>query len=298
MNHEEIIKSYFRYHFGVREEEVEIIKRLEGGMSNSNYVVRCSGKLYTFRIPGQNAEKFVSRTIEAQILDIVEKIGVDGNLLVRMDQDTGYKLSYFVEGSPLSEPDPAAYYREAAAIMHKIHDSAYRADNDYDPFVRLEIYENYVIENGLTHGKGYADIKAKFLAFQEELRHLPKVLCHNDTQPSNFIRTEKKELLLVDWEFGGNNDPLYDVACYGNNDFKFAVGLLPVYLGHNPTDEEWKRLYLWRTFQCLQWHNVALYKEATGLSAELHLDFMKIAEYYVELANRMFMEAMKYANVG
>jgi thiamine kinase-like enzyme len=100
--------------------------------------------------------------------------------------------------------------------------------------------------------------------------------------------------LLVDWEFGGNNDPLYDIACYGNNDFRFALGLLPVYLGREPRKEEWERLYLWRVFQCLQWHNVALYKEAIGLSAELHLDFRLIAQAYVDKANKLFDEAKQW----
>jgi len=294
MSHEEIIKAYFRYHFGVREDEVSIQRRLEGGMSNSNYVVKCEGVLYTFRIPGKNAEKFVSRDIEAKTLENVEKLGVDGNLLIRMDKDTGYKLNRYVEGTSLMQQNPAEFYSEVAALLHKVHGSETLAENDYDPLGRLKQYEKYVVENGLHHGQGYREIKEKFLKFSDELLAVEKVFCHNDSQPSNFLRTDKKELLLVDWEFGGNNDPLYDVACYGNNDFAYAIGLLPVYLGREPKHNDWKRLYLWRTFQCLQWHNVALYKEATGVSAELHLDFLKIAESYVEKANRMYAEALAF----
>lgn len=38
---------------------------------------------------------------------------------------------------------------------------------------------------------------------------------------------------------------------------------------------------LWRIFQCLQWHNVALYKDGIGLSEELKIDFNFFAKQYL-----------------
>lgn len=190
--------------------------------------------------------------------------------------------------------DPSEHYNEASLTMKKLHESKLEADNDYDPFARLEKYEQLVHKAGLEHDSSYFDIKNRFLVFRKELELLPIVICHNDSQPSNFIKLDAGGMLLVDWEFGGNNDFIYDIACFGNNDFKYAIGILPVYLGRDPERHEWKRLYLWRVFQCLQWHNVALYKEATGLSQELQLDFKMIAANYIAKANNLFAEALKW----
>lgn len=293
MSHEEIAKQELGKYFNVKPEEVIVKDRLKGGMSNSNYICEVNHKLYTFRIPGKNAENFVSRKIEKDTLDLISQLGIDGNLLIHMDLETGYKISEYIEGTPLHLLDPSQFYSRAANVLKKLHQSKITPKNEYNPFDRLLQYESLVTKEGLSHSQTYFDILNKFLVYRPFLEKFETVLCHNDSQPSNFIYTIDRELLLVDWEFGGANDFFYDIACFGNNDFKFAEGLLPIYLGKTPTKEDWKRLYLWRTFQCLQWHNVALYKEATGLSKELHLDFKMIAEGYIAKANALFLQALK-----
>ncbi len=294
MTHELIAKEQLSRYFNVRVEEIELLDRLKGGMSNSNYVIKINDHLYTFRIPGKNAFAFVDRAIEQQTLDLIKPLAIDGNLLIHLEQNTGYKISHYVEGTALMTLDPSEYYHKAAQVLKKLHHSNLKAQNDYAPFDRIQKYEKLVETEGIHHKPNYYDILQRFLAFKPFLETFPKTLCHNDSQPSNFIVRPDGSLLLVDWEFGGNNDPLYDIACFGNNDFKFAIGLLPVYLGRTPDKTEWLRLYLWRTFQCLQWHNVALYKEAIGLSQELHLDFKAIAEAYIVKANALFETALTY----
>ncbi len=292
MSHEMIARKELAQFFKTNETNIIVKNRLIGGMSNSNYVCEYDNQYYTFRIPGKNAENFVSRAIEQDTLDLIKTLNIDGNLLLTMDQSTGYKISKFVEGSALHTLDPSQFYFEASSLLKKLHQSNLQAKNDYAPFERLKKYEQLVIKEGLSHDFSYYDILNRFSAYKPYLESLPKVLCHNDAQPSNFIVKNDDSLLLVDWEFGGNNDFYYDIACYGNNDFKYAEGLLPVYLERTPSKEDWKRLYLWRTFQCLQWHNVALYKEATGLSKELHLDFKMIANNYIVKANGLFEQAL------
>jgi hypothetical protein len=60
-----------------------------------------------------------------------------------------------------------------------------------------------------------------------------------------------------------------------------------VYLGKEPSTDEIKRLTLWRTFQALQWHNVAWYKDDIGLSQELQVDFANVAQKYLTLAQSL-----------
>lgn len=292
--HETIIKTLMSEKFDVSKHNIHVLKRLEGGMSNSNYVVRIDGNFFVFRIPGNNAEYFVSREVEEDTLALADKVGIDGGLTIAMDKETGYKISEYVEGTPLFKLDPSDYYEQASRVLHTLHDAKLHAPNDYEPFKRLDTYQGYVEEKGLSHDESYVEIKNKLLDEREWLMSFERVFCHGDAQPSNFIATEDGRLLLVDWEFGGDNDPLYDLACYGNNDFAYAEGILPVYLGRTPEDDEWRRLYLWRTFQCLQWYNVAMFKEATGLSEELGLDFKAIAEQYIEKANAMYAKAGDY----
>ena len=38
--------------------------------------------------------------------------------------------------------------------------------------------------------------------------------CHNDTLASNFIKSGEGKIFLIDWEYGGMNDPMWDIAAY------------------------------------------------------------------------------------
>lgn len=275
--------------FNVKKEDIKVEKRLMGGMSNYTYVIEISGKLYTFRIPGKNAEKFVDRTVEKHNIELVKDLNLN-NKTVYFEVESGYKIAEYIEGTPLHELEPSKYLEETSDILHKIHESKLVSDYDYDPIGRLKLYESYLSEYEFTHSKRYLDLKDKFLSYKDKYMDSSKlVLAHGDSQVSNFVVTDSG-LRLMDWEFAGNNDPYYDIACFGNSNFDDALALLPVYLKKTPTTEEYNRLYFFRTFQTLQWHNVALYKEFIGLSIDLGVDFMFIAGLYLDKAEKFLSE--------
>jgi thiamine kinase-like enzyme len=275
--------------FGVKKEEVKVEKRLMGGMSNFTYVVNINNKFYTFRIPGKNADKFVNRIVEKHNIDLVEALGLN-NKTVYFDIESGYKIAEYIEGTPLHELDPLLYLDQAAEILHKIHESSIVSDYDYDPLGRLKLYESYLGQYDFKHSERYLKLKEKFMSYKDKYMDKTKlVLSHGDSQISNFVDT-KDGLKLMDWEFTGNNDPYYDIACFGNNDFNHALALLPVYLKKTPSVEDYNRLYFFRAFQTLQWHNVALYKEFIGLSVDLGVDFMFVAGLYLDKAEKFLKE--------
>lgn len=283
MENEKIIIEICTKVFNAKENDINVERRLMGGMSNFTYVIKIKEKLYTFRIPGKKAEKFVDRIIEAHHIALVDSLELNNNT-VYLDVKTGYKIAEYIEGTPLHELNPLDYLKEAAEVLHKVHSSGLVSDYDYNPLGRLSTYENLNIDLGYIHTERYFSLKRKFLSYKDKyMVDSLKVLTHGDSQVSNFVVTDKG-LKLMDWEFTGNNDPYYDIACFGNSDFDHALALLPVYLGRVPSTEEFNRLYFFRTFQTLQWHNVALYKEFIGLSKDLGVDFMLFANLYLDKA--------------
>ncbi|MCK5388015.1 MAG: phosphotransferase family protein [Candidatus Izimaplasma sp.] len=292
MSNELIIKEVCSKVLKVNEKDVEVVERLMGGMSNYTYVIKVKDKLYTFRIPGKKAEKFVDRIVEAHHIKLVEQLDLNNNTIY-LDTESGYKIAEYIEGTPLHELEPLLLINEAARVLHKIHDSGLKSDYDYDPLGRLSKYENHTFEYGHVHSKRYNSLKEKFLSYKDLYMDDSKlVFTHGDSQISNFVVLKDNSMKLMDWEFTGNNDPYYDIACFGNNDFDHALALLPVYLRRTPTVEEYNRLYFFRAFQTLQWHNVALYKEFIGLSKDLGVDFMFVANLYLDKAEK-FLSRIK-----
>ncbi len=282
MTHEQRIKATCAQVFSVSEKDVTVIERLMGGMSNFTYVIDIQATRYTFRIPGKNADKFVNRDVEKDHLKIIEPLNLN-NETVYLNTEDGVKIARYLVGQPLHELNPHDYLQEAANVLKTIHDSGITSPHAYAPLKRLERYEYNVKAYNHTHHNRYNEYKETLLKHWDWLNSFPKTLTHGDAQVSNFVVTDNA-LKLMDWEFTGMNDPFYDIACFGNTNFDHAIALLPVYLEHVPNSQEFNRLYLWRTFQCLQWHNVALYKEFIGLSQDLSVDFYKVAQIYLDKA--------------
>lgn len=283
MTNEQIIKEVASEVLHVTKEDVIVEDRLMGGMSNYTFLFSVKDTKYTFRIPGKNAYKFVDREVEKENIHLVEQLGLNNNTIF-LDTETGYKIAEYIEGTPLSANNPLDYLEEAALTLKKVHNSELKSLNDYDPISRLALYESYLDEYDYTHDKRYLDLKEKWMKLTEKYMSKDRLtLSHGDSQISNFVVTNDG-LRLMDWEFTGNNDPFYDIACFGNNDFAHALALLPVYLEKEPTVEEFNRLFFYRMYQCLQWHNVALYKEFIGLSVDLGVDFMFVANLYLDKA--------------
>lgn len=270
--------------------EVKVVNRLMGGMSNYTYVVQGDDKLYTFRVPGEFAEFFVDRKIEKENIKLFEQLGITNKTLYLNTED-GIKIANYIEGIPLNQVDDYPYDKIVAKLK-AIHQSNLKAVNDYDPFNRLKTYEQYLTDVNYIHPKKYQQLKNEFLKYQDYLESQEKVLCHGDSQPSNFVLTDN-DCLVVDFEFAGNIDLIYDIACFGNIDFKSAKNLLSHYYKENLNNDKMKRLYLWRTFQCLQWFNVAIFKELHGLSEKLHIDFLKVADNYLQKTQFLLNELTK-----
>lgn len=271
----------------MKTKEVKVVNRLMGGMSNYTYVVEGDNQLFTFRIPGEFAEFFVDRKIEKENIKLFEQLNITNQTLY-LNTENGIKIANYIDGISLNQVEDYPY-EKIVAKLKTIHQSNLKAINDYDPFNRLKTYEKYLSDVNYIHPVEYSNLKNRFLKYQEYLESQEKVLCHGDSQPSNFVLTDN-DCLVVDFEFAGNIDLIYDIACFGNMDFKSAKNLLVHYYDDELDNDKVKRLYLWRTFQCLQWFNVAVFKELHGLSEKLHIDFLKVADNYLKKADHLLEE--------
>ncbi len=262
-------------------QDTHIVMRLEGGMSNYTYVVETQGKKYTYRVPGKFAEKFVDREDEWHNIQEVNRLGLN-NVTTYVEILSGEKLAEYVEGTIMSTTDVISYNEMSVKALKKIHGSDLKF-KDYNAFGRLDDDERYCHETGFVHPQEYLDLRAKLEELRKTYKGVKMVPCHCDYQPTNLVISGDK-LYVLDWEFAGMNDPFYDIACYGNAGFDKALALLECYVGHKPTEDELKRLYFHRAFQCLQWYNVAIFKDRVGLSKDLNMDFNAVALMFLGMA--------------
>ena len=266
----------------------EIVSPLVGGMMNISYIVKdASNKKYVLYISTEQANEMVDRPLEKEHQRIIYELGITSKN-VYFDEKNGIKINEFIEGSSIDKVDEFNY-QKIASLLKTLHSSNVYSREDYGPFNRFEhIYENEALSFEKEPSPLYQELRSFLFSHKDYLLRQRKTLCHNDAQRSNIVKTPEDEYYLIDFEFVGNNDPIYDIACFGNGLVSEGRKLLDYYFDNSPSEEHIKRYYLWRVFVSLQWYNVAVTKHYRGEGEKHGFNFLDVANHFLNNAKTAY----------
>lgn len=259
--------------------DAKIEHQLMGGMMNESFVVSANCKKYVLYMPTAQANEMVDRKQEKDDQATIASLGITSKN-VFFDTETGIKINEFIEGSSINHLQEFDISK-VAKILKTLHNSGKKCAKDYNPFKRFVGYEAEANAFVKEFDEGYSDIKKCLFDNKDFLEKQEKVLCHNDYQRSNIIESTDKEYFMIDFEFTGNNDPIYDIGTFGNGKVSEGYDLLKAYYGE-PTIEQKQRYYLWRMYISLQWYLVALVKHYRGEGKAHNMNFLDVASFFLE----------------
>ena len=260
-----------------------IVSPLVGGMMNISYIVQDkNGKKYVLYISTEQANEMVDRPLEEEHLKIIYDLGITSKN-VYFDTKKGIKINEFIEGTSIDHVQEFDY-EKIAKLFRTLHSSKKLSKLDYAPFERfVSSYEKEASEFEKERDPHYLELRNFLFEYRSFLESQKKVLCHNDGQRSNIVKDNNDNYWLIDFEFVGNNDPIYDIATFGNGVVSEGRKLLDYYFA-KPSVDEIKRYYLWRIYVSLQWYNVAIVKHYRGEGAAHGFDFMAVAKHFLDNA--------------
>lgn len=258
-----------------------IISPLVGGMMNESCIVGAKDKKYVLYVSTDQANEMVNRPLERDNQALVYSLGITSKN-VYFDTEKGIKINEYIEGHSLDKINEYSL-KKVAKLLHILHNSKKLSHEDYHPFTRFISYENEAKSFVKEIDKDYLSLRETLFNNKEYLESQKMVLCHNDAQKSNIVKSDKDEYFLIDFEFMGNNDPVYDIATFGNGTVEEGFELLKEY-APNPSIDLMRRYYLWRIFVSLQWYNVALVKHYRGEGAIHNFNFLSVAGFFLNNA--------------
>ena len=254
---------------------------LMGGMMNISYIVKDqNNKRYVLYIPTEQANEMVNRELEKENQRIVHALGITSKN-VYFDVKTGIKINEFIEGQSIDKVTEFDY-KKIATMLKKLHGSIMLSREDYNPFNRfVNIYEKEALSYLDSVDPLYNELRAFLFSNQYFLESQMKTLCHNDAQRSNIVKTPDGEYFIIDFEFMANNDPIYDIATFGNGNVTEGRKLLDEYFDGHPNEDKIKRYYLWRIYVSLQWYVVAIVKHFRGEGEKHNFNFLDVANHFL-----------------
>jgi thiamine kinase-like enzyme len=255
--------------------------RLEplGSMTNASYKVVLRGEAYLLRVPGPGTAEYIDRAAEEHNARAAAAAGVNAEILF-FDPRDGTMLTRFIRGTPMSaerfREDPTAPAR-AARTLRRVHRSDELFVSAFDPFEKAADYRRILDRMRHPVPKDLGPVWRAARTVRRALRKtpLPPASCHNDPWPGNFLDAGER-MYLVDWEYSGMNDSLWDLAdlsAEADFDPQQDRTMMQAYFGI-PSPSLYSRLELYKTVSDLLWSLWALVQHANDNPAD---DFLAYA---------------------
>ena len=250
------------------------IERL-GGLTNLVFRVSDGDTNWCLRLPGPGTEEYIDRRIEAIAAKEAARVGVSPEL-VHADPATGIMVTRFITGIETMTGDlfrsRAGAPARAGEAFGKLHRSDAKFEFRFELFAMIDDYLGILSGKTVNLPDGYHDILQEAETIRQALavHPLPSTACHCDPLAENFLDTGER-MWIVDWEYSGMNDPMWDLA-----DLSVEAGfdaaqdeqMFQAYFGGEPRPDERGRIIIYKAMCDLLWTLWGLIQLANDNPAE------------------------------
>ncbi|MCI8550419.1 MAG: NTP transferase domain-containing protein [Lachnospiraceae bacterium] len=256
---------------GVSVDDITDITALTKGMTNRSFCFICNGKKYIMRIPGEGTEQLINRRQEAAVYETIGGKGICDNIIY-INSENGYKITEFLEDARVCDAMDENDIEKCMQRLRVFHEMKLEVDHEFAIFDQIEFYETLWGDRASAY-MDYQETKKQVFSLKEYIdAHVnERVLTHMDAVPDNFLFTKRsgeEEILLIDWEYAGMQDPHVDVAMfciYSFYDRKWVDRLIAAYFQGKCSDENRIKIYCYIAACGLLWSNWCEYKKICGI---------------------------------
>lgn len=246
-----------------------------GGTTNLVFRIDDGAEHYVLRVPGKGTEEYINRAHEAQAARETARVGVSPAVL-HFDAATGVMVTRLVEAAvtmtPASFGTREGAPARAGGVLRKLHRSDAQFSFRFELFAMIDDYLKVLAGKDITLPAGYHDVVREAGVVRAALaaHSLPLVACHCDPLCENFLDTGER-MWLVDWEYSGMNDPMWDlgdVAVEAGFDATQEEQMMREYFGGEARPADRGRVVIYKAMCDLLWTLWGLIQHANKNPAE------------------------------
>jgi thiamine kinase-like enzyme len=250
------------------------IQRL-GGLTNLVFRVSQGADSWCLRLPGAGTEEYIDRANEAVAAKEAARAGVSPELIFA-DAQSGIMVTQFVDGAETMTADlfntrPGSPAR-AGEAFRKLHSSDARFEFRFELFSMIDDYLGILAGKTVDLPDGYHDVLKEAETVRQALQANPAEIaaCHCDPLSENFLDTGEI-MWIVDWEYSGMNDPMWDLgdlSVEAEFDADQDAEMLRAYFGGEPGPDQLGRVVIYKAMCDLLWTLWGLIQHANDNPAE------------------------------
>lgn len=253
-----------------------------GGLTNRVYKVAAGNAAYVLRVPGEGTGAYIDRKVEAHNARVAAAAGVGAEVLFT-DETDGLMLTRYLDNcvtmSPASFSARAGAPARAAQALKRMHGYEQRFEFRFELFQMIDEYRRILRQRDALLPYGYDVAVAEAQTAREVLAKSPPPLapCHCDPLSENFLDNGTR-MWIVDWEYAGMNDPMWDLgdlSVEGGFDAAQDAAMMQAYFDGPPPEQDAARMVIYKAMCDLLWTLWGLIQLANDNPAE---DFRAYAD--------------------
>ncbi len=246
-----------------------------GGLTNLVFLVEVAGHKVIVRIPGEGTEAYIDRAVEAHNAKSAHAAGVSAKVFYA-DPASGLMISQAIDGIETMTPElfktRSGSAGRAGAALAKLHGSGQVFEFRFELFAMIDEYLKILATRDVKLPDGYHDIVKAAAPIKDKLAANPVPLapCHCDPLCENFL-DDGDRMWIVDWEYSGMNDPLWDLgdlSVEAGMDAAQDAEMMRAYFGGTPTPAQHGRMIIYKAMCDLLWTLWGLIQHADDNPAE------------------------------
>lgn len=189
------------------------LEALPGGITNRNYKVVSAAGNCMARVCEDHRFLGIDRRNERVCQVAAATLGVAPAIVYH---EEGILVSEFIEARTLEDPDvrEGAMLRRLAQVLRCLHGARENLTGEmlyFCPFQTIRTYVGNARGLGALLPESIDSMLEDMTWLARELSPFRPSLCHNDVLAANIL-DDGDSLWLVDWEYGGMGNPLFDLA--------------------------------------------------------------------------------------
>jgi len=197
-----------------------------GGLTNMVFKIDMGKDRYVLRIPGKGTEQYIDRSVEIHNARVAARAGVSAEVIYA-NTVSGVMLTRHIDDIVTMTPEEFSNRDRSAAragkALKQMHSFPEAFQFRFELFAMIDEYLKVLDERKAELPGGYSDLVRAALPVREALHRNPVDLvpCHCDPLCENFLDSGER-MWIVDWEYSGMNDPLWDLG-----DLSVEAGFTP-----------------------------------------------------------------------
>ena len=250
-NINENIIEYVSKSMEVDKKNIHSIECIKEDVANLIYRFNVNDEKYTIRLPKENANEFIDRKNEKEIIEKIlknnrsnnsKKVIVPIEEVVYFDELNAYKISKYIDGGRPIDINSEKEIKKSLEAYKKLHTCDVKVSGSCDIIDMIYKYLDIIRSKNMTVPyEDFDEVLDKAKVIKEYIDNVKrvKVVCHGAPNPNNILYA-KGEVILIDFEYGGMADPISDIALFATflkMDIDKAYNLYEIYKSIEITDE-------------------------------------------------------------